>query len=71
MKMNFYLPVIVSIGLLSVASCLKPSTTCRCNFQNGDRKNYELKHGSNANKIDSCDVLNQQAAMNNGSCLLK
>ncbi|MGV3609407.1 MAG: hypothetical protein ACO1N0_00550 [Fluviicola sp.] len=71
MKNTFYLPVILLFGFLSVASCMKKATTCRCNFQNGDRKNYELRNYPNDMMIDSCNVLNQQAVVNNGSCLLK
>jgi hypothetical protein len=67
MKTKLYLPLIV-VGI-SIASCLKKPSSCRCSYMNGDKILHDMR-GVN-NMADSCDVLDQEAEANQGNCILK
>lgn len=71
MKTKNYLTiaVILSIGLFSLASCLKKQSTCKCTFQNGDKHTYDMRTVNDM--ADSCQTLDQDAELHQGNCFLR
>lgn len=70
-KLFYIIGFLFIIGILFSSCKKKESGVCYCSYLSGDKKEFDLKHLSRSQQVDTCNMYSQNASHFAGSCDLK
>lgn len=71
MKLLFSFVLLLFIAVSCNKDKNKTPGICYCDFANGEKQEYDLRHLSHANQVDTCENHNKNAGNFGGVCKLK